>query len=798
MKLKISLYFKLAFLVLLVAVTPLLTVSYVFYVQEKTHITNLISKNATSLIAELGNIIGNEMGVSVNHIRWLAKSHLLTSEDIPLEKKTEEMKKIFDIFRAFDDITLLSPKGVILTSLKYDFRGDWRHKTWFKDALNGKIGVSPVHIITNPTRYVIVVTAPVLASDGKVTGVIAGRIGIDRIWQITDRINLGKTGFVFVMEATGKIISFPDKAQILNKIQPDDLRASLLANDSGTINYTDKNNVPAICFYSSITWKKNDISADRWVIGIIQDKNEVFAGINKMKSQLKLVMILGIIIIVISAMLLTAHIVKPINALVYASGLVAKGDLSTEVKVHSKDEIGELANAFNTMLVRLRDSYQNLEDRVTQRTNELRESQENIRSIIETATDPFMSMDADGHIIDWNHQAETVLGWKRSEVIGKLLADIIIPAQHREAHEKGFKHFLATGQGDVLGKTVEYPALHRSGHQFLAEITVWAIRSKSGVQFNAFLRDISKRKEAENSLKKMNEELSRKEKDVRQTLEKLQETTRELEQVQNQLIQSEKMASIGQLAAGVAHEINNPVGFINNNLEMLGEYISDYGKILSMVVNLKSAVEQGELEKARLLVGALTKFEREIDLEHIQSDINVLLRQNLDGVERIRKTVLDLRIFARADNDKKESVKIEDIIDNILSIVQNDLKYKVVLKKSYGETSVVECHAQRIGQVFINLLINASQAIQDKGIIEIKTYTEGKYVCVDFSDTGAGIEENNLLKIFDPFFTTKQVGKGTGLGLSISYEIVKKHGGDIKVRSKVAEGTTFTVRLPMG
>ena len=180
-------------------------------------------------------------------------------------------------------------------------------------------------------------------------------------------------------------------------------------------------------------------------------------------------------------------------------------------------------------------------------------------------------------------------------------------------------------------------------------------------------------------------------------------------------------------------------------------------------------MEKGNLEKARSMAAEMTKFEQEINLDYIINDINNLLQHNQRGLERIQKIVMDLRTFAREDKDAMDLVKIEEVIDSILSIVHNELKYKAELKKSYGDTPLVKCNPQRLGQVFINLLVNAIQAIEEKGLIEVKTYRQGEYVCVDVIDTGKGIEEKNFKKIFDPFFTTKPIGEGTGFGLNLTY-----------------------------
>lgn len=272
----------------------------------------------------------------------------------------------------------------------------------------------------------------------------------------------------------------------------------------------------------------------------------------------------------------------------------------------------------------------------------------------------------------------------------------------------------------------------------------------------------------------------------------------ERKRLENMLVQGEKMAAVGQLAAGVAHEINNPIGFITNNVEVLQQYVDHYEKIFKMHQSLKQAIGQGNIQQSQVIVEDINKYEKEIDMDYVSRDLEKLLHNTQQGLERVRKIVLDLRTFSREGNDVMETVKIEEIIDGILSIVHSELKYKVDLSKVYENTPLIKCSSQRIGQVFINLLVNAAQAIANKGKIVIKSYVQGQYVCVDVSDTGKGISPEHLSKIFDPFFTTKPVGEGTGLGLSVSYEIIKNHKGELKVQSKPGEGTTFTVMLPLG
>lgn len=271
----------------------------------------------------------------------------------------------------------------------------------------------------------------------------------------------------------------------------------------------------------------------------------------------------------------------------------------------------------------------------------------------------------------------------------------------------------------------------------------------------------------------------------------------EIKKTQNHLVHSEKMAAIGQLAAGIAHEINNPIGFVFSNIQMLEEYSRSFVKIVRQVEEINSAYTSRNMNRVELLLNDLAQTEKTTNLKLITEDLGALLQESTQGMERVRKIILDLRTFAREDSGGKELVKVEDILESILSIVHNEIKYKANLKKEYGGTPPIFCSAQKLGQVFINLIINAGHAIEVNGEIKIRTFLDKDNVCVEISDNGKGISPDKIQKIFEPFYTTKPVGQGTGLGLSISYEIVKKHNGIIKVESEVDKGTIFTVILPV-
>ena len=264
-----------------------------------------------------------------------------------------------------------------------------------------------------------------------------------------------------------------------------------------------------------------------------------------------------------------------------------------------------------------------------------------------------------------------------------------------------------------------------------------------------------------------------------------------LEEVQKQLLQADRLSTIGQLAAGVAHEINNPIGYVQSNLVTLTDYVNS---MFLLIAAQDSVLRQLRPE----MLTQTEQVRQQVDYEFLARDLPTLLAESQEGISRVRKIIQDLREFSRAGHS--ESWTMADLhagIDSTINIVWNELKYKVELLKHYGDIPAVECLPSQLNQVFMNILVNAGHAIEGRGQITIETRVEGDFVYVSIADTGKGIAPEHLPRVFEPFFTTKAVGQGTGLGLSISYGIVRKHGGDIDVRSEIGAGTTFIVRLPV-
>lgn len=316
--------------------------------------------------------------------------------------------------------------------------------------------------------------------------------------------------------------------------------------------------------------------------------------------------------------------------------------------------------------------------------------------------------------------------------------------------------------------------------------------------------DITTQKQAEATLLEINQQLELRVNERTQDLtnaykaleiEKNQQTllNRQLLETQANLVQSEKMASIGQLAAGVAHEINNPLGYIYSNLNSLKRYIQNLIQITELAERIAGlqSMDDPNIKEFNLLKQA-------IDLDFIRADAADLVNESMEGAERAKKIVQDLRDFSRIDAPERTLFDLEAGIDATLNIVHNKIKSKVEVIKYYGGLEPFECVGAQLNQVFMNLLINAAQAIEEFGKITIRTgYQDADQLYVEVTDTGVGMSEETQSRIFDPFFTTKPVGKGTGLGLFLSYKIIQEHQGVIQVDSEPGRGTTFRVYLPI-
>ncbi|MCF6281659.1 MAG: PAS domain S-box protein [Candidatus Polarisedimenticolaceae bacterium] len=396
-----------------------------------------------------------------------------------------------------------------------------------------------------------------------------------------------------------------------------------------------------------------------------------------------------------------------------------------------------------------------------------------LQNLTHSIGDGLIAGDGRGRVTFINAEARTLIGCEE-DLIGSDIHDIAYGCMVERA--------LAEQEGNPILRALhgfrtyreEDGVFHRQdGTTLPIAFVVSSMIDDSGYAGSiAVFRDITSRKAIE---------------------QKQQALIDKLQDAHTQLLQSEKMASIGQLAAGVAHEINNPVGYINSNMSTLRRYVTDIFTLLDGYKKLGALVPKDDP-----IHQELQSLEQTLDIEFLKEDIQSLLAESDEGIHRVKQIVNDLKDFSRLDSTEWHWANLESGLDSTLNIVHNEIKYKADVVKEYAGIPQIECIGSQLNQVFMNLMVNGAHAIKEHGTITIRTGTEGDdWVWIEIADTGAGIDPEVLSRIFDPFFTTKPVGKGTGLGLSLSYSIIKRHGGKIKVESELGKGTCFKVRLPI-
>jgi len=522
------------------------------------------------------------------------------------------------------------------------------------------------------------------------------------------------------------------------------------------------------------------IGKERWYVLLGLSVKSVNAAIKDLIFRNVVFGSLIILLGMIGAFFLSRSISRPLIGLSKATKIVADGNWNHTVRIESKDEIGLLSHSFNRMV-----------DDLKRAEETLRKSEEKYRDIFENVSDFIYIHDLEGNF------TETNLAWKKEygfteDDLANLNVRDLIPERYKHQFYEYLKRVKENGKDQGLMSVIT-----KDGRERVIEYRnslVYDSTEPIGVRGSA--RDITEAKRAEEKLKKYRQNL---EKMVEERTTELKKALCDLQNTQSQLLQSEKLASIGQLAAGVAHEINNPVGFVKSNLGTMNEYLEDLMKLVDRYKILEATLGKekdirgdGALRKA---LKNIKKVKEDIGLSFILDDYKNVIVESLEGMARVSKIVSDLKDFAHVDKAELEHTDLNKGIESTLNIAWNELKYKAQVIKDFGNIPLVKCYPQRINQVFMNILVNAAQAIEDKGEIRIATRADNGYVEIKISDTGRGIPPEVLPRIFDPFFTTKEVGKGTGLGLSMAYNIIEKHKGTIDVQSEAGEGTTFIIRL---
>lgn len=301
----------------------------------------------------------------------------------------------------------------------------------------------------------------------------------------------------------------------------------------------------------------------------------------------------------------------------------------------------------------------------------------------------------------------------------------------------------------------------------------------------AYLREKQLRKQAEQMLEDKSRELY-------DSFKKLQQAHDSMRENQEALLHNEKMASLGVLSAGVAHEINNPIGFIFSNFCTMSEGMTDIQTFVGTMDQVICSGADGDAIRT-----AWREGQTRHDVEYLLADFESLTSETIEGLERVKQIVADLKSFTREDSGDMDLVDINECVRGAVNILSNQTKYHAQVHVEYGDIGKVRGYFGKLNQVFTNMIANANQAVDENGDIHIATRSQGDWVEIMFKDNGHGISEENMKLLFTPFFTTKPVGQGTGLGLSISHGFIEEHGGEIKVVSEVGVGTTFTISLPV-
>ena len=401
-----------------------------------------------------------------------------------------------------------------------------------------------------------------------------------------------------------------------------------------------------------------------------------------------------------------------------------------------------------------------------------------LATVLNTMAEGVLGLDRELRITSANRSAEHLLGWTSEELIGRQVSDLL-QARQRDGGvhpESGSPFAWLKDRGELY--FIEGVFLRKDGRTVDLEISALALPQKDSETYAiVLLGDIAERKESQAALLKAFAD--------RDTLNQVLETA------QGRLLQAEKMASVGHLAAGVAHEINNPIGFVSSNLHTLKEQVADLLSVLSAYQQAETA-----LSAFPNLLDAINTAKDAADLGFLQQDMNNLIDESLEGVGRVRTIVDNLKDFSRVDSADWQYVSLENGLESTLKMLGNEIRGKAEIVRRYCSQPQIECIASQINQVFMNLLLNAAQAIEQSGTITLRTGFDQSEAWVEIEDSGRGIQPEHLEKIFEPFFTTQPIGKGTGLGLSLAYGIIRHHHGSLVASSTLGKGSVFRITLP--
>jgi PAS domain S-box-containing protein len=407
----------------------------------------------------------------------------------------------------------------------------------------------------------------------------------------------------------------------------------------------------------------------------------------------------------------------------------------------------------------------------------LRESESRLTCVVNAAQDGIMMVDDEGLVTLWSPAAERITGYSACDTIGRCLHQLLAPSRLHAVQQEAFGEWRQTGYGNAIGKTVEVPCLRKDQTEIPVELSLSSVQMNGRWTAIGIIRDISERRRVQV----------------------------ERDRMEVMLRQSQKLESIGQLAAGIAHEINTPTQYVGDNTRFFKDAFADVQKVLQVYGQFFDACKQGPISAE--LIEKVASEVQAADLDYLAAEIPKAIAQTLEGVDRVATIVRAMKDFSHPGTKEKTATNIHKAIESTLIVCRHEYKYVADVTTDFDAAMpAVPCFPGDFNQVIMNLIVNAAHAIaanlevqeNSKGKIAVVTRRDGNWAEIRISDTGAGIPEGIRSKIYDPFFTTKEVGKGTGQGLAICHAVVvNKHGGTIAFDTQVGKGTTFIIRLPL-
>ncbi|MEW6515605.1 MAG: ATP-binding protein [candidate division FCPU426 bacterium] len=771
-----STFFHLCTLVLLFSYLIIIFASYQY---EKTVIVSqqhLIAQNATDHVREY------------LHDKFTILSNAILLGNLAKENSANlklTLNKIMGAEASFNQLAILNPQYHEITQLSRLSKLD---SSSFYGRIDGKIRalqkpgdqyISPVYVDKITSEPMVIMGVPINNIFGDFKGVLLAEVKLKYIWELIDNLKIGKKGLAYVVNDQGVLLAFKDISRVLKAENLKYLKQVDIFTQGDTKTHTTNTDIVKGILNTWVVSNHVHLGMPNWAVVVELPATEAYENVIRGLKMSFGAVFLSLLLVLLASILISKKITEPIIRLRDATREISRGNMNLHIDIHSRNEIGELADSFNQMTVALEKTTVSRDALLVEISERIKveealtESEEEFRLAFENAKDAIFWADTStGLILKCNHAAEALLETPREALIGRP-AISIYPEEKRTFYEGEFKRRIS--QKITVGDEAEIKT--KTGKLIPVEInaSVVSIRGKTIIQ--GIFRNLSERKQAE--------------------LEK--------ERLQTKLLQAQKLESIGQLAAGIAHEINTPTQYVGDNLRFLQESLEDIKPVISGYTSLLDSARQGEIDRA--LVAQVETSLSKADLPYLSTEVPKAIQQAQEGIKRVTTIVRAMKDFAHPDSSQKTLVNLNEAISSTLIVARNEWKYIAEVVTDFDlQLPAVPCFAGEFNQVILNLIVNAAHTISDvtegggkgKGQITISTRMEGAHAEIRVADTGTGIPEHLLTRIFDPFFTTKEVGKGTGQGLTIAHNIiVNRHQGSIHVTTRSGQGTTFIIRLPL-